>query len=146
MRKMIHIKWVRSAVGFSRRQKEVIRSLGFRRLNQILERLDTPQVRGLVGKVPHLVEIVTPAAGSPMSGVPEYVVHRAVAPPPQPAVTESAAVPLEVGTVGAATGSAAAEGAISSTAEKEKKGKPLIKRTPYPLLLKPFLRRYGCSR
>jgi large subunit ribosomal protein L30 len=36
----------------------VVKHLGFRRLNQTLERPDTPAIRGMVAKVPHLVRIV----------------------------------------------------------------------------------------
>jgi len=36
----------------------VIKGLGFTRLNQVIEREDSPSIRGMVAKVPHLVEIV----------------------------------------------------------------------------------------
>ena len=39
-------------------QKLVIKGLGFTRLNQVIERPDNPAIRGMVAKVPHLVEIV----------------------------------------------------------------------------------------
>jgi large subunit ribosomal protein L30 len=54
----IHLKWVRSAICAPEKQKKVVKGLGFTRLNQILERPDTPAIRGMVAKVPHLVEIV----------------------------------------------------------------------------------------
>jgi large subunit ribosomal protein L30 len=54
----IRIKWVRSGIGFPYRHKEVVRSLGLRRLNQTFECEDTPQIRGMIAKVSHLVEIV----------------------------------------------------------------------------------------
>ncbi len=38
--------------------KLVIKGLGFTRLNQVIERPDNPSIRGMVAKVPHLVEIV----------------------------------------------------------------------------------------
>ena len=41
----------------------MIKGLGFTRLNQVIEREDTPSIRGMVAKVPHLVEIVE-VAGS----------------------------------------------------------------------------------
>ena len=84
----IHIKWVRSGIGFSYRQKEIIRSLGFRRLNEVVERQDTPQIRGLVAKIPHLVEIVSGVPKPTWVSVPEYTVGPAEAPPSQPTVTE----------------------------------------------------------
>ncbi len=52
----IRIKWKRSAIGRSERQKRTIRALGLRRLNQVVEHEDTPQIRGMVKAVEHLVE------------------------------------------------------------------------------------------
>jgi len=40
------------------KHKKVVQGLGFTRLNQVIERPDTPSIRGMVAKVPHLVEIV----------------------------------------------------------------------------------------
>ena len=54
----IQIKLVRSGIGFPVKQKKVIQGLGFRRLNQIITRPDTPEIRGMVFKIRHLVEIV----------------------------------------------------------------------------------------
>jgi large subunit ribosomal protein L30 len=56
--KMMRIKWVRSAIQAPVKHKLVIKGLGFTRLNQIIEREDSPAIRGMVNKVPHLVEIV----------------------------------------------------------------------------------------
>jgi large subunit ribosomal protein L30 len=55
---MIQIKWVRSAICSPKKQKKVVDGLGFTRLNQVIERPDTPAIRGMVKKVPHLLEIV----------------------------------------------------------------------------------------
>jgi len=54
----LHLKWVRSAICAPVKQKKVVKGLGFTRLNQVIERPDTPAIRGMVAKVPHLVEIV----------------------------------------------------------------------------------------
>ena len=54
----IHIKWVRSAICSPVKHKRVVKGLGFTRLNQVIERPDTAAIRGMVKKVPHLVEIV----------------------------------------------------------------------------------------
>ncbi len=54
----IKIQWYRSTIGFTRRQKTIVRSLGLTKLNQIVERPDTPAMRGAVEKVPHLLRIV----------------------------------------------------------------------------------------
>ncbi len=54
----IQIKWVRSFIAAPEKHKKVVRGLGFTRLNQVIEREDSPSIRGMVKKVPHLVEIV----------------------------------------------------------------------------------------
>ncbi|OLE56805.1 MAG: 50S ribosomal protein L30 [Chloroflexi bacterium 13_1_20CM_2_59_7] len=54
----LHLKWVRSAICAPVKHKLVIKGLGFTRLNQVIERPDTAAIRGMVAKVPHLVEIV----------------------------------------------------------------------------------------
>jgi len=54
----IQLKYVRSAIATPEKHKLVIKGLGFTRLNQVIVREDTPSVRGMVAKVPHLVEIV----------------------------------------------------------------------------------------
>ncbi len=87
----IRIRWVRSGIGFSYRVKGWIRSLGLRRLNQVVARPDSPQIRGLVAKMPHLVEIVGESPVSTLASVPEYriVPPEAVpASPPTPALAE----------------------------------------------------------
>ena len=54
----VRLKWTRSAIASPVKQKLVIKGLGFTRLNQVIERPDTAAIRGMVAKVPHLVEIV----------------------------------------------------------------------------------------
>jgi len=54
----IHIKWVRSAICTPLKHKLVVKGLGFTRLNQVIERPDNAAIRGMVKKIPHLVEIV----------------------------------------------------------------------------------------
>ncbi len=54
----IQLKWVRSAICAPMKHKKVVKGLGFTRLNQVIERPDTAAIRGMVKKVPHLVEIV----------------------------------------------------------------------------------------
>jgi large subunit ribosomal protein L30 len=54
----LHLKYVRSAISTPVKHKLVIKGLGFTRLYQVIEREDTPSIRGMVAKVPHLVEIV----------------------------------------------------------------------------------------
>ena len=54
----IRIQYYRSAIGFTEAQKLVVKGLGFGKLNSTRELIDTPAVRGMVAKVPHLVRIV----------------------------------------------------------------------------------------
>ena len=53
----IAIRWIRSEIGFDRRQRATLRGLGLRRLNQRVELEDTPSVRGMIDKVKHLVVV-----------------------------------------------------------------------------------------
>ncbi len=53
----ISVTWRKSAIGYHYDQKDTIRRLGFRRLNQTLELEDNPATRGMVNKVIHLVEV-----------------------------------------------------------------------------------------
>lgn len=57
MANTLKLTYYRSAVGRSQDQKETIRSLGFRRLHQTVEKPDNPSVRGMVYKVRHLVRV-----------------------------------------------------------------------------------------
>jgi large subunit ribosomal protein L30 len=54
----IKIKLVGSPIGRQEKQKKIVRSLGLKRMNQTVERPDTPGFRGMVAKVPHLLAIV----------------------------------------------------------------------------------------
>jgi large subunit ribosomal protein L30 len=54
----IQLKWVRSAICTPVKQKKVVKGLGFTRLNQVIVRPDTAAIRGMIKKIPHLVEIV----------------------------------------------------------------------------------------
>ena len=56
--KMLKIQQIRSGIGFPRTQREVLKSLGLRRIRHTVERQDTPAVRGAVAKIAHLVQIV----------------------------------------------------------------------------------------
>lgn len=56
--KTIKIRQRRSPIGYPRPQREVLRSLGLRRIRHVVERQDTPAVRGMIQKIPHLVEVV----------------------------------------------------------------------------------------
>jgi large subunit ribosomal protein L30 len=56
--KTITIQYFRSAIGFNVHQKLVIKGLGFRKLNSKREVIDTPEIRGMIATVPHLVRVV----------------------------------------------------------------------------------------
>ena len=47
----------RSRNGSDQRQRDTLRSLGLRRIGQSVEHEDTPQIRGMIAKVAHLVEV-----------------------------------------------------------------------------------------
>ena len=57
-KKTIRIQYVRSKICTPVKHKLVIKGLGFTRLNQVIEREDTPSIRGMIAKVPHLVQVV----------------------------------------------------------------------------------------
>jgi large subunit ribosomal protein L30 len=56
--KKIRIQYYRSAIATPVKHKRVVKGLGFTRLNQIVERVDTEAIRGMVKTVPHLVRIL----------------------------------------------------------------------------------------
>ncbi|HZH89995.1 MAG TPA: 50S ribosomal protein L30 [Pyrinomonadaceae bacterium] len=54
----LRIQYYRSFIAFPKTQKQIVRSIGLTKINQIVERPDTPSMRGVVAKVPHLLRIV----------------------------------------------------------------------------------------
>jgi len=56
--KTIRIEWYRSSIATPEKHKVIVRSLGLTRLWQVVERPDSPSIRGMVAKVPHLLRIV----------------------------------------------------------------------------------------
>ncbi len=55
--KRVRVTQVRSQIGFDRRQRATLRGLGIRRMHQTVEIEDTPQVRGMIRKVVHLLKV-----------------------------------------------------------------------------------------
>lgn len=53
----LRITWTRSGIGYPRDQRATIRSLGLRRLRAVVQRPDSPQLRGMLMKVRHLVQV-----------------------------------------------------------------------------------------
>jgi len=109
----VRIKWVRSGIGFSYRQKRIVRSLGLKKLNQEVERPDTPQIRGLVAKVPHLVKIVEAASKPAWTLVPEYTIY-----PPEAVSSKPAEKALEAPAAETEKTEAAATGDVTATADQ----------------------------
>jgi large subunit ribosomal protein L30 len=54
----VKVKWVVSAISCTDDMRATIRGLGLRRMHQVVERQDTPETRGMIHKVRHLVEVV----------------------------------------------------------------------------------------
>ena len=61
MEKRITVKLVKSPIGYNKRQKATVQALGLRKMNQTVEKTDSPTVRGMIAKVSHLVEVVEEA-------------------------------------------------------------------------------------
>jgi large subunit ribosomal protein L30 len=55
--KILRITLERSGIGYSIRQKRTLRALGLRRINQSVEHVDGPVVRGMIDKVSHLIKV-----------------------------------------------------------------------------------------
>jgi large subunit ribosomal protein L30 len=53
----LRITWVRSGIGHPERQKRTIQALGLRKLNQTVEHMDNPTLRGMIFAVKHLVRV-----------------------------------------------------------------------------------------
>lgn len=54
----VRIQYYRSFIAAPKTQKQIVKSLGLTKLNQVVERPDTPAMRGAVAKVPHLIRII----------------------------------------------------------------------------------------
>jgi large subunit ribosomal protein L30 len=55
----LKVKMIGSLIGCPEKQRASVRGLGLRKMSQVVERADTPEIRGMIKKVPHLVAIVT---------------------------------------------------------------------------------------
>jgi large subunit ribosomal protein L30 len=56
-KKVLTITLVKSPIGYSERQKGTVRALGLKRVNQTVEKVDSPTLRGMLNRVSHLVAI-----------------------------------------------------------------------------------------
>lgn len=55
--RLLRITMVKSPIGYSKRQKDTVRALGLRRMNQTVTQKDTEVIRGMITKVSHLVKV-----------------------------------------------------------------------------------------
>lgn len=53
----LNIKLVRSTIGRKQDQVDTVKALGLKKLNSEVQQEDTPQIRGMIQKVSHLVEV-----------------------------------------------------------------------------------------
>ncbi|MGD2058532.1 MAG: 50S ribosomal protein L30 [Anaerolineales bacterium] len=56
-KKVVRITLVRSPIGYSLRQKRTAQALGLKKLRQTVEHPDNPQIRGMIERIHHLVEV-----------------------------------------------------------------------------------------
>ena len=57
-KKTIKIKQIRSRIGRPKKHRLILQGLGLKKLNQVVTKPDTPEIRGMVEKIPHLVTII----------------------------------------------------------------------------------------
>lgn len=55
---VIQVRQIRSGIGCPREMRETLKALGLGKMHRIAERKDTKEVRGMIAKIPHLVEVV----------------------------------------------------------------------------------------
>ncbi len=54
----IKIQYYKSMIGYSKKQKAMVKALGLSKMNQIVEKPDNASMRGVVAKIPHMLRIV----------------------------------------------------------------------------------------
>ncbi len=55
--RVLNITMVRSPIGYNQRQKDTMRALGLRKMNQTVTQKDTDVIRGMIAKISHLVKV-----------------------------------------------------------------------------------------
>lgn len=55
--KILRVTLVKSPIGYTVQQKSTVRALGIRKMNQTVEHVDSPVVRGMIAKISHLLEV-----------------------------------------------------------------------------------------
>ncbi len=56
--KMLRVRQIRSGIGCPVEMRETLKALGLGKMHRVTERVDTPEVRGMIKKITHLVEVV----------------------------------------------------------------------------------------
>jgi large subunit ribosomal protein L30 len=56
--KTIKVRQIRSGIGCTVEMRETLKALGLGKMHRVAERVDTKEVRGMIAKIPHLVEVV----------------------------------------------------------------------------------------
>ena len=56
--KTLTVTLVKSPIGYPERQKRTVRALGLRKMMQSVDHSDTPALRGMIAKIPHLLDVV----------------------------------------------------------------------------------------
>ena len=56
--KRLRVRQIRSGIGCPREMRETLKALGLGKMHRISERVDSKEVRGMIAKIPHLVEVV----------------------------------------------------------------------------------------
>jgi large subunit ribosomal protein L30 len=55
--KKLRLRLARSVIGLSPEQEATVKALGLRRMNQVVVHNDTPTIRGMIARVPHVLEV-----------------------------------------------------------------------------------------
>jgi large subunit ribosomal protein L30 len=55
--KKLRLRLARSLIGLSPQQEATVKALGLRRMNQVVVHDDTPTIRGMIARVPHVLEV-----------------------------------------------------------------------------------------
>lgn len=90
----MEITQVRSLIGSQRRQRQTLRSLGLRRVHQTVVQPDRPEIRGMVAKVAHLVEVRYPGSDLALGIEPGQEPKGEGNPPAGPSVEDDEAAEL----------------------------------------------------
>ena len=57
MTKILHIKQIKSSIGYKKKAKATLAALGLRKINQVVKHKDSDQVQGMIKTIPYLIEV-----------------------------------------------------------------------------------------